>query len=126
MRHFALHVLEFSLKKKWNNNFSDKTKETMKNCLLDLVANKCRDIAAEKTFIKQKLAKLVAGVAQREFPQRWTNFQDQMLQLWSMGDTQSELTMMILRSLAEDCSSSDFNAALPSTRRKEILQVDMI
>jgi exportin-5 len=121
IRHFALHVLENTLKIKWND-FDANTMEGMRACFLDLMATKMRDMATEKHFVKEKLAKLVAEVAKRQFPQRWQSMWEQLQQVWSVGDTQIELVCLVLRSIAEDCSSSDFNLALPADRRRDILQ----
>jgi hypothetical protein len=121
IRHFALHVLEHTLKTRWNT-FDANAMEGMRNCFLDLMANKMRDMSTEKHFVKEKLAKLVSEVVKRQFPQRWTNLWEQLQQVWAVGDTQIELVCIVLRSVAEDCSSSDFNLALPADRRRDILQ----
>jgi hypothetical protein len=62
------------------------------------------------------------AVAKREWPQRWPTLIDNLLELAGAGACQTEIVLMSLRSLVEDSYSGDFNHALPTQRRRELLQ----
>ncbi|CAN0182714.1 unnamed protein product, partial [Phaeothamnion confervicola] len=79
------------------------------------------DIASEPVFVKQKLAALVAGVAEREFPERWPEYLEKTLQLCQAGAVQAEIALSALTAVVEDCFDNDFNSALPAARRSAIL-----
>ncbi|OQR92763.1 exportin-5-like protein [Achlya hypogyna] len=118
-RHFALHVVETWLRVHWKSvPFEDTV--MYRSTLLDIAG---RHVAAdEPSFLKEKLVKVLADIAKRQFPQRWPDLLEQLLQLWCVGPVQAEIVMLLFRSIAEDCVSSSFNSTIPPTRRKDILQ----
>ncbi|EQC30365.1 hypothetical protein SDRG_11942 [Saprolegnia diclina VS20] len=118
-RHFALHVVENYIRVHWKNCSADETVQ-YRSTLLNIVASHVA--ADEPSFIKEKLVKVLADIAKRQFPQRWPDLLEQLLSLWSMGPIQAEIVMLLFRSIAEDCVSSSFNSTIPPIRRKDILQ----
>ncbi|KAF0690311.1 Aste57867_18292 [Aphanomyces stellatus] len=118
-RHFALHVVETWIRQHWTK-CSAEDAVGYRATLLTIMASHLN--ADEPTFLKEKLVKVVADIAKRSFPQRWPDMLDHLLQIWSVGPLQTELVMLIFRSIAEDCVSSTFNSTIPPTRRKDLLQ----
>lgn len=55
--------------------------EQVKQAMLQLMQNSVQDWQQEPLFIRTKIGKLVAEVAKREYPQRWPEFLDIMLQV---------------------------------------------
>ncbi|GAB9466786.1 Exportin-5-like protein [Globisporangium polare] len=133
-QHFALHVLEHYVLTKWSA-LPVPDQAALRTELVDLLL---RDLSTgttspaltgpasateEPVFLKEKKVALVAAIAKRQFPQRWPEFLPEILSIWQTGSAkQVELVLMILRSLAEDCVSSNFNTSIPPARRKDILQ----
>ncbi|CAM9155225.1 unnamed protein product [Ascophyllum nodosum] len=97
-------------------------KQSFKEAMVQVMARGTRDIAHEATFIKIKVSDLVAQLAERDYPQRWENFLDQMMQAWASGPTQAELAMMVLARLIEDCHDIDFRSQIDFNRRDPILR----
>lgn len=123
-QHFALHVLEHFVLTKWSDR-PVAEQAALRTELVDLLlrASPLDDETDEPVYIKEKKVALVAAIAKRAFPQRWPTFLPELLAIWEHGSPrQVELVLMILRSLAEDCVSSNFNTSIPPARRKDILQ----
>ncbi|CAN0389377.1 unnamed protein product, partial [Ectocarpus sp. 12 AP-2014] len=85
-------------------------KEQLKEAMLQVMARGTRDVANEAQFIKIKVADLVARLAERDYPNRWEGFLEQMMQAWTTGPIQAELAMMVLARLIEDCHDVDFRS----------------
>ncbi|CAB1118220.1 unnamed protein product [Ectocarpus sp. CCAP 1310/34] len=149
VRHFALHSLEHMLKVRWfpeNDAAKPKgtlgktaafgvgappgmapqltlaEKEQLKEAMLQVMARGTRDVADEAQFIKIKVADLVARLAERDYPNRWEGFLEQMMQAWTTGPVQAELAMMVLARLIEDCHDVDFRSEIDFSRRDPILR----
>ncbi|CBN77424.1 conserved unknown protein [Ectocarpus siliculosus] len=149
VRHFALHSLEHMLKVRWfpeNDAAKPKgtpgktaavgvgappgmapqltlaEKEQLKEAMLQVMARGTRDVAGEAQFIKIKVADLVARLAERDYPNRWEGFLEQMMQAWTTGPIQAELAMMVLAILIEDCHDVDFRSEIDFSRRDPILR----
>lgn len=121
-QHFALHVLEHYVLTKWSA-LPVAEQSTLRAELVDLLLRTTTTTDDEPVFLKEKKVSLIAAIAKRQFPQRWPEFLPELLQIWQTGTPkQVELVLMILRSLAEDCVSSNFNTSIPPARRKDILQ----
>ncbi|OQR95927.1 exportin-5, partial [Thraustotheca clavata] len=118
-RHFALHVLEIWLRTHWKS-ISQEDIVSYRTSLLTVVASYLSQ--DEPSYIKEKIVRVLADIAKRQFPQRWPDLLDQLMQLWQLGSVQVEIVMLLFRSIAEDCVSSSFNSTIPPTRRKDILQ----
>ncbi|ETV94109.1 hypothetical protein H310_12125 [Aphanomyces invadans] len=119
-RHFALHVVETWVRKHWKACSGTDDAVNYRANVLTIMASHLN--ADEPTFLKEKLVKVVSDIAKRSFPQRWPDMLDHLMQIWSVGPLQTELVMLIFRSIAEDCVSSTFNSTIPPTRRKDLLQ----
>ena len=89
-----------------------------------LLTQGTKPVAQETRHVKEAVARLVADVAERSFPQVWPQFLEGLLAAWqgSADGTSAELCMMVLRNLAEDCTDSNFNSRLSAGRRNDILR----
>jgi exportin-5 len=119
-RHFALNVVESWIRTHWKLCSPDDA-VMYRNTLLTIIASHL-NANGEPLYLKEKLVKVVADIAKRQFPQRWPEMHEHLLHLCSMGTAQTELVMLIFRSVAEDCVNASFNSSIPPSRRKDILQ----
>ena len=77
---------------------------------------------SEMKLIGSKLSELLSDLASRDFPQRWTNFWDELYnQVWlaDLNVTDStcagaQICMECISVLTEDCTDSDFNSKVSS------------
>lgn len=63
--------------------------------------------------VSMKIASLLADIAVREFPQRWTNFvTDLFTGIWGDGNSTVgvKICLECLKLITEDCTDSDFNS----------------
>ena len=88
--------------------------------LISIFNNFLFPIAKEHYSIKHKFVSLLVGIAERTWPQRWETFLPELFQrVNSAGyEIQSEIAMMVICSILEDVTDTDFNTALPSDRRR--------
>ncbi|OWZ21752.1 Exportin [Phytophthora megakarya] len=119
-QHFALHVLEHHVLTRWDSLPAEE-QQKMRVELVELLLREAQS-EDEPVFVREKKVALLAQIAKRQFPQRWPELLPELLQVWQTGESQVELVLLILRSLAEDCVSSSFNTSIPPARRKDILQ----
>ena len=63
--------------------------------------------------VSSKISAVIADIAVREFPQRWTNFvTDLMNGIWGENSTGMgvKICLECLKLITEDCTDSDFNS----------------
>ena len=97
-------------------------------------------IENENRFLAVKIAALIADIATREFPQRWTNFIMELFSppdkggLWYIPEPTSSPTskgygqmigvkmcLECLKIITEDCTDGDFNTKVSTARRNDVL-----
>ncbi|EDO29338.1 predicted protein, partial [Nematostella vectensis] len=78
-----------------------------------------KPMSEEPYHLKESLARLVAEVAKREWPQSWENFLSDLNGMCPLGKTQQELVLMVLLRLAEDVIGMDVN--LQNQRKREMM-----
>ncbi len=105
IRYFGFHLIEYMINHQWGVSLQAPQKLEVKNVLLNYAASGKKGIQEEKQFIKTKLCSLIVEVMKREWPQNMPDILDKVVQLASMGLTQSELSVMIISILAQDVSS---------------------
>lgn len=89
---------------------------------------------ASKRILATKIAALLADLALREFPQRWGTFVSDVFSPVSAGGiwcepgagvgasmTGVKICLECLKLITEDCTDSDFNSKISTTRRNDIL-----
>ncbi|CAG8639436.1 10452_t:CDS:10 [Cetraspora pellucida] len=108
VRHFGLQLLENTIRYKWIDGiYGDSEREQIKQAIINLVQKGTHDILIEKQFIKEKVAKLFADVARREWPTRWADMNSLLRSLYAYSPTTQELTLMIFRYLGKESDLRD-------------------
>eukprot|EP00127_Corallochytrium_limacisporum_P004883 Clim_evm27s191 gene=Clim_evmTU27s191 len=118
-RHFALQVLLHIVQHRWNDDCTQQEKSDLKDISLKLLANQVYDILNEAVYVKEKMAQLVVEIAKREWPQQWPYLFGDLMKIAESGDTQVELVLITLRTLAEDIVI--YNEGMKERRRKELI-----
>ncbi|CAG8663451.1 14581_t:CDS:10, partial [Gigaspora rosea] len=108
VRHFGLQLLENTIRYKWIDGiYNDSEREQIKQAIISLTQKGTHDILIEKQFIKEKVAKLFADVARREWPTRWTDMNNLLQNLYTSSPTTQELTLMIFQYLGKESDLRD-------------------
>ncbi|GAM21676.1 hypothetical protein SAMD00019534_048510 [Acytostelium subglobosum LB1] len=120
VRHYGLHIIENLVKNQWVNA-SDAEKENVKNEMLSFVS---KISASEQKFIKEKLVTVVVEIVKRDWPQRWANLLESLIQISSMGAPQAELVLLTLGQLPHEIifdSTSTSMVGLSDQRKKDLM-----
>ncbi|CAG8725395.1 19531_t:CDS:10 [Gigaspora margarita] len=108
VRHFGLQLLENTIRYKWIDGiYNDSEREQIKQAIISLIQKGTHDILIEKQFIKEKVSKLFADVARREWPIRWTDMNNLLRNLYTSSPTTQELTLMIFQYLGKESDLRD-------------------
>lgn len=67
-----------------------------------LLAGGTLPLLLEQGHIKDAVSRLVVEMIKREWPQQWPGLLDELNELCSRGETQTELVLLVLLRLAED------------------------
>uniref|UniRef100_A0A8C5AK15 Importin N-terminal domain-containing protein n=1 Tax=Gadus morhua TaxID=8049 RepID=A0A8C5AK15_GADMO len=118
VRHFGLQILEHVIKFRWND-MPQPEKVQLKNCAMQLLSTGTLSILEEESHIKDVLSRITVEMIKREWPQHWPDMLKEMEALTSLGESQTELVMLILLRLAEDVITFQ---TLPTQRRRDIQQ----
>ncbi|TPX62346.1 hypothetical protein PhCBS80983_g00487 [Powellomyces hirtus] len=102
-RHFGLTLLENAIRYKWNDSsYSDEDRIRLREAVVNLMQTGTADILSEKSYIKEKLAKLFVEVAKRMWPMQWTDMDVLLRRMYTENPTQREFVLLVYKSLAED------------------------
>jgi hypothetical protein len=83
-----------------------------------------------RRIIGSKVSSVLASMAVRDFPQRWSTFAFDVLAptanggLWNTKDAEgigAKMCLDCLSFMVEDCTDSDFNSKISTTRRNDVL-----
>mmetsp|Transcript_14022 Transcript_14022/g.20972 ORF Transcript_14022/g.20972 Transcript_14022/m.20972 type:complete len:1286 (+) Transcript_14022:53-3910(+) len=116
----CLKLIEDWVINRWNSIGIDE-RVRIRVSVLELLDN--IPIYDNSSPVRTRLAKIIVEIAEREYPQQWPSFLDDIVsQHWSQDHvSKSKVCMMVFEFLAEDCVDPDFNSSLPSKRRDEII-----
>ncbi|CAG8460251.1 1796_t:CDS:10 [Diversispora eburnea] len=92
VRHFGLLMIEDSIRFHWND-YSIEEREMIKQNVINL--------------IQEKLAKLFADIAKREWPNNWPDMNALLKKFYNSGPTIQELSLFLFRYLAEEMDLRD-------------------
>ncbi|RHZ75814.1 hypothetical protein Glove_209g120 [Diversispora epigaea] len=108
VRHFGLLMIEDGIRFHWND-YSKEERERIKQSVISLIQEESDNnlILTEKLYIKEKLAKLFADIAKREWPNNWPGMNLLLKNLYDSGPTTQELSLIIFRYLAEEMELRD-------------------
>ncbi|KAG5177597.1 armadillo-type protein [Tribonema minus] len=121
VRFFAVHCIETYIKSDWSS-MTEEQQARCRSASVDLIRSGTRDLLSEASFVKEKVAALAAEVAERDYPEKWPTFVQDMVMAVRIGPTQAELALMALTGVIQDCQDSDFQSRLASKRRNDITQ----
>ncbi|EGG15791.1 armadillo-like helical domain-containing protein [Cavenderia fasciculata] len=124
-KHYGLHVIENLVKNRWNQA-SDSEKESVKKEILQIVANIS---PKEQRFIKEKMVTVIVEIVKRDWPQRWSNLLESLVQISQLGDSQAELVLLTFGKLPSEIiveggsgtTSSAASSSLPDQRKKDLM-----
>jgi len=119
VRHFGLKLLEDVIKLRWNE-MEPANKVQVKEGVMRLMSAGTGDILVEAPHVKDGVSRLVVEMVKREYPQHWPNLLSELEGLCRRGETQTELTMLVLVRLVEDVAV--LQTLEQNQRRKEIYQ----
>ena len=97
VRHFGLHLVEHLVRYRWKELSG--IQEHFKQWILQYLLAGTLDAATELHFVKEKSAAIASNIASREWPQRWPNFLDVLMEAAAQGPTQSDLVVRTVRAL---------------------------
>ena len=120
MQHFFLHCIEHAIKNQWNG-WDQEKKNWIKTNILTFASIEF-DILSPSRVIAEIIAKLLAELAKRDWPQLWVNFIPEIFKLMNVGYSQASIAIRALHLLAQDANSSEFNNCMPTKRRNEVLK----
>nr|XP_054759468.1 exportin-5-like [Lytechinus pictus] len=119
IRHFGLQLLEHFVRFKWNDATVEQ-KLQFKNLTIEMITKKSTNVLEEENFIKEGPVKIVVEMIKREWPQQWPSLLEELDQMCQIGDSQTELVLLILLRLVEDVVS--FHNVQQGRRRKDLWQ----
>jgi hypothetical protein len=119
IRMLALSILSDWMKDWWNK-ITENDQNVIKNNVVGLLTGSLG--SSNVKALRMKLAVIVANIAVRQFPQLWPSFLEDMVSLWRSPSFElQETAIMAIEFLSTDSINSDFNSALPSQRKQDIL-----
>ncbi|XP_035229722.1 exportin-5-like [Stegodyphus dumicola] len=116
IRHFGLRLIDHYLKLHWND-IDCEEKLWIKDNVIQLIGTDAESATKEETYIKDALSRIVVEIIKREWPQQWPSLMEELHALCTMGDSQTELVLLVFLRLAEDIVQFQ---NIPEQRRKEI------
>ena len=120
VRFFSLKVLEDWTFAFWKQ-FPYEEQVQIRTSYMEMLTNNMSMFQSDRSM-RIKLAKILAEIAKRQYPQYWDTFIHDICGLWGQDiQCRSEVCIMTLEFLVEDCVNSDFNSSLPAVRRNDIL-----
>ncbi|KAJ3340505.1 hypothetical protein HDU93_006973 [Gonapodya sp. JEL0774] len=121
-RHFALSVIEESIRTKWDGEkFSAEGKASIQTFAEEILAIAANGDAVNSlpAFLREKVAKVIVEVAKASWPDSWPGLNGKLLGYYEQNTPISQdLTLSVLRILCEDVFLFDDSAA---ARRKKFL-----
>jgi hypothetical protein len=104
----------------WWNKLPEERKLAVKQLAMELVASSLA--VHDNSSIRTKIAVILSNVVERVFPQYWPNFLKEMIELWVASPfARQDVILKMLETVIVDSVDQDFNSALPTLRRQEIV-----
>jgi exportin-5 len=111
VRHYALSLLEYAIKLKWNS-YSDAQADTLRGWVLQLSENISPD---DPLYLRNKTAQLWVEVAKRSWGDQWLDMDEMLVKLWELNGSlvHKQLVLSVLETLSDDIfNGEDTTAAL--------------
>lgn len=105
VRHYALSLLEHSIRHKWASYTPDQA-AALRGWVLELCQAVSRD---DPTYLRNKTAQLWVDVAKRSWAADWMDMDALLVQLWQIPDSPAhkELVAFVLETLSEEVFNGD-------------------
>lgn len=105
VRHYALSLLEHSIKHKWSSYTPDEA-AALRGWVLELCQAVSKD---DPTYLRNKTAQLWVDVAKRSWAAEWMDMDALLVQLWQIPDSPAhkELVMFVLETLSDEVFNGD-------------------
>ncbi|KAI8950207.1 ARM repeat-containing protein [Xylaria longipes] len=105
VRHYALSLLDHSIKHKWTTYTTAEAK-TLRDWVLQL----SRDVAkGDPVYLRNKIAQLWVEVTKRSWGTEWMEMDSLLVQLWQVPDSavHKEFVLAVLETLSDEIFNSD-------------------
>ncbi|XP_063223391.1 exportin-5 [Bacillus rossius redtenbacheri] len=119
VQHFGLQLLEHTIKYRWNQ-LSFPEKLFIKENTMQLLNKGMPPHLQDVSHIKNALSRVVVEMVKREWPQQWSELIPELSQACTLGETQTEMVLLIFLRLVEDVAVLQTLEA--TQRRREIYQ----
>jgi hypothetical protein len=121
-----IRALSLTIVQNWIRHFWDKVPPNMQLDIRQEVVSMIVSVTANTRFPKsvlRKLSSILADVVERQFPNQWQTFVEDVMEVWRSSPQQDMHAVVIvsLENVISDCVDSDFSNTLTSTRRQDIL-----
>ena len=126
----ALSILHDWIRIWWNRLTSDEERNTARSAVLSLLQHEVLVGPAASAMmpsgiarsVRIKLSVCITSIAERQFPQLWPTFVEDMMGLWRSSPLEiQEVVVNSIETMVVNCLDNDFNNSLPSVRRQEII-----
>lgn len=106
--------------KLWWVRVNANDRETIRLLSLELLSSTLSE--HPNKAIRTKLAVFLSTIAENMFPQYWPNMMQQLLSMWmAFPFSKQTVVLMTLETIIVDCIDADFNSALSTLRRQDIV-----
>jgi exportin-5 len=105
VRHYALSLLEHSIKHKWSDYLPDEA-SALRQWVLEL----CEGVSKEDPlYLRNKTSQLWVEVAKRSWAAEWMDMDELLVRLWQIPDSgvHKELVMFVLETLSDEVFNGD-------------------
>ncbi|XP_071452699.1 exportin-5 isoform X2 [Hetaerina americana] len=119
IRHFGLQLMEHCIKYKWNS-ISQAEKIFIKENAMRLLEGGTEPLLQEQAHIKAALSRVIVEMIKREWPQQWPGLLQELNALCQLGESQTELVLLVFLRLVEDVAV--LQTLESNQRRKDICQ----
>ena len=116
-RHYGYQLFVSLVRERWDR-LGEEYKAILKSTTINLLQNGTKPLLLEKRFVKEKAVQVLVSLARRDWPVRWPDMMQVVIDLAFIGDTQCELALMFLRAVSEDIMAEE----VPVVRRNQMLQ----
>ncbi|KAK8789972.1 hypothetical protein WA158_006752 [Blastocystis sp. Blastoise] len=120
IRHFALSTLRNTIIAQWDTTYTEQQKNEMKMFLIYYFKELIKPLDQEPLYIRGKYADIVCEVIKREWPQKWTNFHTEIIQLMRQDIQHFSMGATIFERLCSETADTGFDSRLTAKRRSEL------
>jgi len=105
--------------------FDQQTRQKFRERLLEIIVDTFQSAQpnpAHASVLSSKFGICVSDLVLRDFPQFWNSLLDDLITLLTSGNHTSAIALRCMCHVVEDCTDSDFNSKISTSRRNDVLQ----